>query len=285
MPKKAKSIPVNHFEGEHHKDMSIERFSIADIPDFTGEDQSERHDRHSFHLLEKGKITMEIDFQKHAIKAPALIYMHPNQVHRIVAFEHVVVSSWAINNENLNPIYLQLLEDISPTRPLALKKETFATFYDAVALGMKLYEQENYKLYHSILKDICNMLVALAISLYKESAKQVDKSLRFELVATEFKQILERNFTTMKRPVEYAQKLNISTPYLNECVRNATGHSVSYHIQQRIILEAKRLLYHSNRSVKEIADELGYDDPAYFSRLFTKTAGMNALAFRSKNLD
>jgi len=96
---------------------------------------------------------------------------------------------------------------------------------------------------------------------------------------------LERDFVTVKRPTEYAQQLNISSPYLNECVKKTTGHSVSYHIQQRIILEARRLLYHSDLSVKEIATELGYDDYPYFSRLFSKVTGMTALGFRNKNHD
>jgi AraC family transcriptional activator of pobA len=92
----------------------------------------------------------------------------------------------------------------------------------------------------------------------------------------------------MSRPNagRYAQSLNISTPYLNECVKNTTGFSVSHHIQERIILEAKRLLYHSNKSVKEIATELGYDDYPYFSRLFSQSYGNDsALAFRNKNRD
>ena len=72
--------------------------------------------------------------------------------------------------------------------------------------------------------------------------------------------LLEKNYSKLKRPGDYAQKLNISAPYLNECIKNATGHSVSQHIQDRIILEAKRLLYHSDKSVKEIATELGFDD-------------------------
>jgi AraC-like DNA-binding protein len=96
---------------------------------------------------------------------------------------------------------------------------------------------------------------------------------------------LERDFLTAKRPTEYAQKLNISTSYLNECVKYTTGHPVSFHLQQRVILEAKRFLYYSEKSVKEIADELGYDDYPYFSRLFTKVTGMSALAFRNKNRD
>ena len=83
----------------------------------------------------------------------------------------------------------------------------------------------------------------------------------------------------------YAKCLNISTPYLNECVKRTTGYSVSYHIHQRVILEAKRLLYHSDKSVKEIAGELGYDDYSYFIRLFVKVTGMTPLTFRGKNFD
>lgn len=82
--------------------------------------------------------------------------------------------------------------------------------------------------------------------------------------------------------MDYAENLNITTPYLNECVKSATGHPVSHHIQHRVILEAKRLLYHSNKSIKEIAGELGYDDNSYFTRLFVKITGMTPLAFRMK---
>ena len=128
-------------------------------------------------------------------------------------------------------------------------------------------------------------MVGLVISQYMEQVKPLDKLSRMEVVAKTFREALERHFITAKRPAEYAAQLNISAPYLNECVKATTGHPVSYHIQQRVVLEAKRLLYHSDASVKEIAGELGYDDYPYFSRLFTKVAGMSALAFRNKNRD
>jgi AraC-like DNA-binding protein len=150
---------------------------------------------------------------------------------------------------------------------------------------MKFSERKEEKLYHSLLKDSCNVLVSLVASYYLEQTHSVDKLSRFETITKSFKGILERNFSTIKKPTEYAQLLNISTPYLNECIKNTTGYSVTYHIQQRIILEAKRLLYHSDNSVKEIAAELGYDDYPYFSRLFTKVAGISPLAFRNKNLE
>jgi AraC-like DNA-binding protein/mannose-6-phosphate isomerase-like protein (cupin superfamily) len=283
MPKKTTFIPVKHFADEYNSGINIEKISIKDLSAVTEADQAHRHDSHSFFVLENGTVSMEIDFKKHKIKSPSIFYMHPNQVHLMLAFKNVTVFSLAITNENLNPEYLKLLEEITPVKPLVLKKEIVPIISEATSLCVKCSERKRDKLYHSLLKDSCNALVALVASQYLEQSKSADKLSRFEIVTKAFNKILERNYTTIKSPTEYAEKLSISTPYLNECVKNTTGYSVSHHIQQRIILEAKRLLYHSDKSVKEIADELGYDDYPYFSRLFTKVTGMTALAFRNKN--
>ena len=245
--------------------------------------QSHREDRHSFFLLESGTVHVEIDFQKYTIRPSSIIYMHPDRVHRILSLQDVTISSWAIGDENLNPEYLTLLKDISAAKPLVLSKETFSIISEAVALCLRFTQRKTDKLYHSLLKDSCNALVALAVSQYLALAKPVDKASRPEAITKVFRELLERNYTRLKRPAAYAEKLNISTPYLNECVKGTTGFSVSYHLQQRVILEAKRLLYHSGSSVKEIAAALGYDDYPYFSRLFTKLTGVTALTFRNKN--
>jgi AraC family transcriptional regulator, transcriptional activator of pobA len=283
MHKKTKSIPINSMADTISQGISIEKTSFNDLPNFEEAQQAHREENHSFFLLESGTVSVVIDFQAYKIEAPSITYMHPNQVHRISALENATVSSWAINNEKLNPQYLKLLEEMTPAKPLMLDEETFSIISEAVSLCIKFSERETDKLYHALLKDGCNALVALTLSQYLKQAKSADKLSRFDSVTKAFKEMLERDFNTVKSPTEYAQKQNISTPYLNECVKNTTGFSVSYHIQQRIILEAKRLLYHSNKSIKEIASELGYDDYPYFSRLFTKVAGMTASAFRNKN--
>ncbi|UFH56842.1 AraC family transcriptional regulator [Spirosoma sp. KNUC1025] len=274
-------------------DISIERIHInsspiadkASLSFFEEAKQSHRHDRHSFFVLESGTVHIDIDFQSYKIDSPTVIYMHPDQVHRTTAFDNVTVSSLAINNENLHPEYLKLLEEITPTKPLLLTNETFSILTETVSLCLKFSERKSEKLYHSLLKDSCNAWVALVLSQFLEQSKPADKLSRFESITKAFREMLEHQYATVKRPAGYAQKLNISTPYLNECVKSTTGYSVSHHIQQRVILEAKRLLYYSDKSVKEIATVLGYDDYPYFSRLFTKVTGMTALAFRNRNLD
>jgi AraC family transcriptional activator of pobA len=285
MPKKIQTIPVNQFGDEPGAGISIEKISFENLPDLGEWEQPERHDRNSFFLLEKGSVTMEIDFECYKIQSPAVIYMHPDQVHRIIGFDNVTVSAWAINNETLNPEYLRLLEDISPAAPVPLNPETFEFLSEAVALCIKMAERKKHHLHNAVLKDYGNALVGLVISIYMAQTNPVDKSSRAELVTKAFREDLAHHFTHLKRPADYAEKLHLSTPYLNECVKSTTGQPVSQHIQQRVILEAKRLLYHSDQSLKEIASALGYDDYPYFSRLFTKIAGVAPLVFRHKNRD
>lgn len=284
MASKTKSIPVHSMPPGHNIGIIVGRLSSKAIL-LEEASLAHRHDFHFFIIQEKGITTFEVDFKKYSIKKPAIFYINPNQVHRFLKTTNTTISGLLITNENLHPEYINLLEDIIPAKPLHLHSENLSLISDAATLCIKLFERKQEKLYHSILKDNCNALVALILSEYLGQLKPVEKLTRFETISKKFKTTLDLNFTSSKRPGDYAKILNISTPYLNECLKNVTGQPVSYHIQQRIILEAKRLLYHSTKSVKEIATELGYEDYPYFSRLFTKIAGMTAISFRSKNHD
>ena len=268
--------------------ISIDRISIKKADFETAQQyevatQSHRDEGHTFHIVQKGTVVIEVDFQQYTIAAPTVVYMHPNQVHRILEFIDVTVCSLSITNEHVNPVYLTFLEEIAPAKPLALTKESYTNIFDTCALCLHLSTQKSNRLYHLVLKDSCNILVALVTSAFLNQQKSSGNLSRFELIAKSFKSLLDKNYCTIKRPAEYAKRLHISTPYLNESIKNATGLPVSQHIRDRIILEAKRMLYHTNKSVKEIALDLGYEDYPYFSRVFTKAAGMSALAFRNKN--
>ncbi len=290
MSKKTKTIPVNFMADDPGQGIAIDRLSIV-RSDFKPEQQyneakeSHRDQGHTFHIVEKGRVVIEIDFQRYEVTAPSVVYMHPNQVHRILEFENVTVGSLAIKDEDLNPQYLEFLEDIVPVKPLVLTGDGNAVVANLFSISMEFSRQNDSKLHYSLLRDSCNTLVAFLISQLLSQHKEVITPSRFELISRSFKRLLEENYRTIKRPGEYADKLNISASYLNECVKHVTGFSASENIHERIILEAKRMLFHSSRSVKEISYELGYEDYPYFSKLFAKVAGMSAMSFRSKNHD
>lgn len=258
-------IPVSSFGSEP---VSIKRFTFRDLPELGDWEQPERHDRHSFFLLEQGAVTIEIDFEKFHVVAPALVYMHRDQVHRILAFNDVQALAWALTDEQLGVGYLNQLETAAP---ITLDETSFELMQQLAEVCLKLKEP--------ILKPALLALVSLVIE--KIGAKQTSN--RFEAITRSFRIALESHYLTAKRPANYAAYLRVSVAYLNECVKNTTGLSVSYHIQQRLILEAKRLLVHSDLSVKEIAAQLGFNDYPYFTRLFAKVAGKSALAFKNRD--
>ncbi|MCF2446665.1 helix-turn-helix domain-containing protein [Dyadobacter sp. CY345] len=97
-----------------------------------------------------------------------------------------------------------------------------------------------------------------------------------------FMDSLNSKFTVKKRVVDYASDLAISPNHLNSVIKRITGYSVSYHIQQKVILEAKKRAMYSSKSMKEIAYELGFDDTSHFSKFFKNYSGVCFSDFKNK---
>lgn len=98
-----------------------------------------------------------------------------------------------------------------------------------------------------------------------------------------FRSLLKQHVEYSHSPSYYARMMNISLMYLNEAVKGMTGFSVSQNIQYEIVTRAKRSLIYTSKSVKKIAQELGFEDYAYFTRLFSKTAGISPTDFRKNH--
>lgn len=90
-----------------------------------------------------------------------------------------------------------------------------------------------------------------------------------------FRARLETDFRTEKSPAAYAAALGVHPNHFATAVRAASGLPPGDWIRARVILEAQCLLGSTTRSVKEVAGELGYEDEAYFSRLFKKAVGVS----------
>lgn len=100
------------------------------------------------------------------------------------------------------------------------------------------------------------------------------------LILNDLKETIEQNFHKFHRPGEYAELLNISTAALNKTIKNHISKTLSQLIADRIILEAKRELYLTSKSVKLIAYELGFNDEFYFSRYFKSKIKISPQHFR-----
>ena len=100
------------------------------------------------------------------------------------------------------------------------------------------------------------------------------------VILQNLKDAIENDFKTKHTPNEYAVLLNISPNALAKITKNHFNKTLTNLITERIIIEAKRELYLTNKSVKEIAYELGYDDEFYFSRFFKKNTDISPKVYR-----
>lgn len=100
-----------------------------------------------------------------------------------------------------------------------------------------------------------------------------------------FNQQVETRFREQPTVEQLAHKVGISVAHLNTVCRELSGQSALQIIHQRLLLEAKRLLIYTPMTVSEVADNLGFADPAYFSRFFKRLNGTSPSVFRAGRTD
>ncbi|MEL6678651.1 MAG: AraC family transcriptional regulator [Pseudomonadota bacterium] len=95
-----------------------------------------------------------------------------------------------------------------------------------------------------------------------------------------FSALVEERYKTQAPLKVYADALEISPTHLTRVCQSTAGRSASDVVQERVLLEARRLLARTDQRVNDIASELGYADPAYFTRMFASKTGQPPSAFR-----
>lgn len=99
---------------------------------------------------------------------------------------------------------------------------------------------------------------------------------------TRFESLLDQHLTDHWSVADYAAALAVSAPHLSRLARAATGRPASGLIEDRLIREARRHLVFTDLPVSRIAYALGFEDPAYFTRVFTRATGTSPRAFRQR---
>ena len=130
----------------------------------------------------------------------------------------------------------------------------------------ELQEKGNYELIVPILK----IIIVMATRLKANTRNTEPKFIASEtpLLLSQLKNKIEENYNTKHSANEYASLLNISSNALAKLVKSHFNKTLTELITERIIIQAKRELYMTNKPIKEIAWQLGYKDEFYFSRLF-----------------
>ncbi|WP_297107538.1 helix-turn-helix domain-containing protein [uncultured Devosia sp.] len=127
-------------------------------------------------------------------------------------------------------------------------------------------------------------LTLLLVSLQRAGpeSEAADAGGRAAQLVARFRELVEQGYRQSRRVADYADAIGISHTHLNRLCRQRLGLSALAVIEQRVALEARRQLLFSALPIKQIGAELGYDDPAYFSRFITRLYGMSPASLRDR---
>lgn len=254
----------------------VKRFSSHGKVEMRSE--AHRDDYYIIALLTDGSATVEIDFEQIELKTGDLLIVSPCQVHGKPAPGSWLVDGWilAFPPEMLSESEAKIIERYSIS-PMPFSPDT--NLFNDLCILCSMLERNNGK--SSIATVLASAIKSIVISSLGSSDENT--SGRYRAITLQLRKLLDANLTAEKRPSAYASMLSISEVYLNEAVKGATGLSAGAYIRNRVFIQAKRLFAYTSLTAKEIAHTLGYDDYAYFSKLFKKSVGSSPSEYR-KNL-
>jgi AraC family transcriptional activator of pobA len=229
-----------------------------------------------------------IDFKEYPILPDHIFFVSPGQVHQVITDPHpsgyvILFSSEFLEKNSIRNDFisdLKIFKKSDETPPLPVTENMAAT--------LKLFAEQMLHAFHSkndmFLESIGAYLKLFLIecnghcSLFPGSNLQsieVSKTL-----VRNFKELVEKQFAKVHQVKYYAETLNISPNYLNEVIKSALDIPAKDFIQNRLVLEAKRMVVFTQKSGKEIGFELGFDDPSHFSKFFKSNTGQSLQEFK-----
>lgn len=134
----------------------------------------------------------------------------------------------------------------------------------------------------SVIKSYLQLILALSSKEKQQQTKPIVKDPDLEQNIHSFQSLLEDHFLESKDVAFYASKFGLSVNTFSKKVKKHFGKTSSKLIQERIVLEAKKLLHLTYKSIKEVAAELNFEDEFYFSRYFKKEVGLSPKKFREE---
>jgi AraC-type DNA-binding domain-containing proteins len=245
-----------------------------------------RDDHFNLMFALTGNYSFNIDFEEVILQAPFVLCIEPKKIHRLVGIHEQ--SGWIIAmDEFLLEAEFKKMLLTKLNSPLILESSSELLLQIKRILNLTYDLQNNaHNLYnHKSCTYLINALFCLLVDPAGNTSENNSKETRGQIIEYAFSELLRSNYKKWKKPSEYAFELAITTSHLNDVLKEKTGSSTSTLIHQHIILEAKRLLYATDKEVREIAYELGYEDVVYFSKFFKKTTDQTCLQFRKQFRD
>ncbi len=268
-------------------------FSISKMEDIFDSrqgatDEPHRHNYYTVLIIKQAKGLHKIDFESYELKDSQIYFVSPGQIHQVIEKEKSYGYAMTFSTDFLvqNSIPLAFISDLNlfrnygQTPPLLPEKKSFdrilhftneiAEYYHNQQPNKLLSIGAYLKLFLIECSNICT------INSYE--SRKVNGIIR------DFKSAVDKHYRKEHSTSFYAKLLHITPDHLNRSIKAKLGKTAKEYIQTRITTEAKRLLYFTDLTNKEIGYQLGFNEPANFSAFFKKCTTLSPSIFKKQEL-
>lgn len=265
-------------------------FKVMNFEDNSHFDYIQRNNYYALIWVKKGSGKIKADFSEYDFESNSLLAFSPYQPFMICTTEPIkgialffhsdfycihlhqkeVSCNGVLFNNIYEPPYTYITESAAITIDLIIQQ---------IKSELLQSELAQYELLVSFLKVILITASRLKTEQLQEQTALIPNT-KEPMILQNLKDAIENNYRAKHSPSHYAEELNISAKALAKLSKTYFNKTLTELISERIIIEAKRELYLTNKAVKEIAYELGYDDEHYFSRFFKTNADVSPQLYR-----
>ncbi|CAM3866969.1 helix-turn-helix transcriptional regulator [Parendozoicomonas haliclonae] len=244
--------------------------------------ESHRHEYYEIFWALEGEGSHSIDFVEYPLRAGLIYFMTPGQVHccpvvpdkmLAISFNANLISSDLRSQKIMEQIFL-----VNRSRHPSIFIDEHGRMIMQKLIDVLTDELSNthsdYEFINMIFTGFLRHLVRYQPD--DDRAPQVNDGRMLNLL-----EIIDNNFKNHKQTGFYAEKLSLSAKRINELSSKYFGKTVSQLINDKVMVEAKRELAYTSRTIKAISLELGFEDVAYFSRYFKRATGLTPQTFRN----
>ena len=265
-------------------------FKIFTFEDNSSFDHLQRLNYYSLIWIKKGSGRVKVDFSEYDFSANSLLAFAPYQPFMLSTHEkiegvvlHFHPDFFCIHKHQAEVACNGILFNNIYEPPFVLIDESASNTLNMVIEQIKIEMQNPALAQYELLISYLKILLITASRLKDQQGIQEPKEApdtKEPFILQNLKNYIELHFRTKHSASDYADLLHITPKALAKITKNHFNKTLTVLISERIIIEAKRELYLSNKAVKEIAYELGYDDEHYFSRFFKNNAAVSPQMYR-----